>query len=108
MRIPLRFSSILNQFALYFTLGLLLIVVPLGIFQFNSTRNSIYAQVISEARSLVNSLSLFVFSHPDTMNTGTLQPLVVRLTGGTPNISNISIIDRSFFIIVDSDPADIG
>ena len=108
MRIPLRFSSILNQFVLYLNLGLILIVIPLGIFQFNSTRKAIYAQVISDGRVLINSLSLFVFNYPDTMNTEVLQPLVVRLAGNTPNISNISIINRSFFIVADSEPADIG
>jgi methyl-accepting chemotaxis protein len=100
--------SVSVKFLVYQLIGLGLIMGIIGLFQYQSVRNSLYAKVEASGENLIQVMDDVLAEQPELFEMGRLQPVVLRLTTKIPDVQRVSVVDQSLRIIADSDPNLVG
>jgi putative methionine-R-sulfoxide reductase with GAF domain len=105
----LQRTSITVRLLLYQLVGLVLIVLAIGWFQLQTVRASLLEQVEVSGENVLQTMGTIMSRDTAAvLESDDIQLIVQQLLTEIPEIGRISVIDPTFHIIADTDPANVG
>lgn len=100
--------SLATKWLLLQALGYSLILVAVGIFQYQRIRAQVYGEVNQAGSNVAQVIKELLAEQPELYQTALLEPVVLRLALNIPDIERVSLVNRSLYVIADSEPGRVG
>jgi signal transduction histidine kinase len=100
--------TIVTKLILYQLVGAILMMAAIGILEFQIVRNGLYQKVLSNGENLLDTMGATLNRNPDLLDAALLQPIVLEFAAKIPDVQRVSVVDRSFRVIADSNPKQVG
>ncbi len=90
------------------TVALGAVAAAVGIFQYQRIRSGWYDQLETSTEAVLEALENVLAGAPELFEPARLEPVVQRFGRAVPSVDRVSVIDRSYRIVADSDPDRVG